>query len=85
VSFINNLKDKDSSPSVNDSHDKSLVFVALEEEEADDLTDPSQHKLYYIISGLQADSLYKISMRMNNVFGFSNWTEPFYFETVAGE
>jgi hypothetical protein len=51
----------------------------------DDVLDTSQQRFYYIISGLQSDTLYIVSMRMSNVFGFGNWTQPFYFETAAGQ
>jgi hypothetical protein len=89
------IKLQEPSGSINDSFVKLLTFVALKDDsnnnnnnavtDDDVAQDTSQHRFYYIISGLQADSLYTVTVRMSNVFGFSNWTQPFYFETAAGQ
>jgi len=70
---------------INESVQELLMFSALADTSANDVTDSSRHQFYYIINGLQPDTLYSLSLRMSNVFGFSNWTEFMSFETAEGQ
>jgi len=38
----------------------------------------------YVIADLAASSVYSVAVRTRNVFGFSDWTPEYYFETAPG-
>lgn len=39
----------------------------------------------FVITELRPNSGYKLTLRVRNAFGFTNWTEEFHFETADGE
>ena len=43
------------------------------------------YDLDFVLKELQPNSGYKLTLRVRNAFGFTNWTEEFHFETAAGE